>query len=215
MKFELEARKRTLQGSGASRRLRREKRVPAIVYGGTTAPLMIDLDHNEILLSLRKEGFRSSVLTLKLDGKSQQALLRDAQVHPWKPLVLHCDFLRVDATHAIHQRIPLHFVNGEIAPGVKLEGGAVAAALNDIEVSCLPQHLPAFIEVDLKDMAMGDTIHVSGLVFPDKVTPVVSGDDQVVVSIIAPKVVEEEEGEEGEEAKAEGDEDEKADKDDS
>jgi len=114
-------------------------------------------------------------------------------VHPWKPLVLHCDFLRVDATHTIEQRIPLHFLNGEIAPGVKLEGGAVAAAINDIEVSCLPQDLPAFIEVDLKDLAMGDTIHLSELVFPDKVTPVVSGDDQVVVSIIAPKVVEEDE----------------------
>ena len=153
--------------------------------------MMIDIDHNDILLSLRKEAFRSSVLTLKLDGKRQQALLRDAQMHPWKPLVLHCDFLRVDATHAIHQRIPLHFLNGEIAPGVKLEGGAVAPALNDIEVSCLPQHLPAFIEVDLKELGLGDTIHVSQLVFPDKVTPVVAGDDQVVVSIIAPKVVEE------------------------
>jgi large subunit ribosomal protein L25 len=116
MKFEIEARERTLQGSGASRRLRRENRVPAIVYGGTRDPLMIDIDHNEILLNLRKEGFRSSVLTLKLDGKRQQALLRDAQVHPWKPLVLHCDFLRVDATHTIEQRIPLHFLNGEIAP---------------------------------------------------------------------------------------------------
>ncbi|EXI80365.1 MAG: General stress protein CTC [Candidatus Accumulibacter appositus] len=214
MKFEIEARKRTLQGSGASRRLRREKRVPAIVYGGTADPLMIDIDHNEILLNLRKEGFRSSVLTLKLDGKRQQALLRDAQVHPWKPLVLHCDFLRVDATHAIEQRIPLHFLNGEIAPGVKLQGGAVAAALNDIEVSCLPQHLPAFIEVDLKELSIGDMIHVSELVFPDKVTPVVSGDDQVVVSIIAPKLVEEDEvegeEEEGAEAAAEEEKDDKA-----
>jgi large subunit ribosomal protein L25 len=131
-------------------------------------------------------------------------LLRDAQVHPWKPLVLHCDFLRVDATHTIEQRIPLHFLNGEIAPGVKLEGGAVAAALNDIEVSCLPQDLPAFIEVDLKELSIGDMIHVSELVFPDKVTPVVSGDDQVVVSIIAPKVAEEDEveGEEEEGAEA-------------
>ena len=214
MKFEIEARERTLQGSGASRRLRRENRVPAIVYGGTRKPLMIDIDHNEILLNLRKEGFRSSVLTLRLDGKSQQALLRDAQVHPWKPLVLHCDFLRVDATHAIHQRIPLHFLNGDIAPGVKLEGGAVAPALNDIEVSCLPQHLPAFIEVDLKDLALGDTIHVYELVFPDKVAPVVTGDDLVVVSIIAPKVVEEEaEGEEGAEIEAAADVD-KEDKDD-
>ena len=120
----------------------------------------------------------------------------------------------MDATHAIHQRIPLHFLNGDIAPGVKLEGGAVAPALNDIEVSCLPQHLPAFIEVDLKDLALGDTIHVSELVFPDKVAPVVTGDDLVVVSIIAPKVVEEEaEGEEGAEIEAAADVD-KEDKDD-
>ncbi|WP_291993042.1 50S ribosomal protein L25/general stress protein Ctc [Candidatus Accumulibacter sp. ACC003] len=189
MKFQLEARKRTLQGSGASRRLRHANRVPAIVYGGTAAPLMIDLDHNGILLNLRKEAFGSSVITLMIDGTRQDAILRDSQMHPWKPLVLHCDFLRVDATHAINQTIPLHFLNGDIAPGVKLGGGAVAPAMNEIEISCLPQDLPAFIEVDLKDLELGDSIHVSQLAFPDKVTPVLAGDDQVVVSIIAPKVV--------------------------
>ncbi|HRD94706.1 MAG TPA: 50S ribosomal protein L25/general stress protein Ctc [Accumulibacter sp.] len=206
MKFQLEARKRTLQGSGASRRLRRAHRVPAIVYGGTAAPLLIELDHNEILLSLRKEAFGSSVITLMIDGARQDAILRDSQMHPWKPLVLHCDFLRVDATHAIHQTIPLHFVNGDIAPGVKLAAGVVAPVLNDIEVSCLPQDLPAFIEVDLKDLELGDSIHLSQLVFPANVTPVGSGDDLVVVSIQAPKVTAADAAEDAEDAAAAGEE---------
>ncbi len=206
MKFQLEARKRTLQGSGASRRLRRAQRVPAIVYGGTAAPLLIELDHNEILLSLRKEAFGSSVITLMIDGARQDAILRDSQMHPWKPLVLHCDFLRVDATHAIHQTIPLHFVNGDIAPGVKLAAGVVAPVLNDIEVSCLPQDLPAFIEVDLKDLELGDSIHLSQLVFPANVTAVGSGDDLVVVSIQAPKVTAADAAEDAEDAAAAGEE---------
>ncbi len=184
MKFQIEANKRTLQGSGASRRLRRANRVPAIVYGGAAAPELIDIDHNEILLNLRKEAFHSSVLTLKIDGVAQSVVLRDSQSHPWKPLVLHCDFQRVDATHAIHQRIPLHFVNDELAPGVKIGGGSVAHIINDIEVTCLPQDLPAYIEVDLQNLEAGHSIHISELAFPAGVSPVVHGDDQVVVTIM-------------------------------
>ena len=201
MTFELHARKRTLQGSGASRRLRREKRVPAIVYGGSAAPLLIDLDHNEILLNLRKEAFHASVLTLDVDGATQSVVLRDSQMHPWKPLVLHCDFQRVDATHAIHQRVPLHFVNADIAPGVKIGGGNVAHILNDIEVTCLPQDLPAYIEVDLKNLESGHALHVSELVFPAGVKPVTHGDeDPVVASIPARKGGAETDAAEGEAA---------------
>ncbi len=183
MKFELNAQKRTLQGSGASRRLRHANKVPAIVYGGTAAPLSIQLEHNQILLSLKKEAFHSSVLTLNIDGATETVLLRDAQVHPYKALVLHCDFQRVDTTHAIHQKVPLHFINADQAPGVKLTGGNVSHVIGEIEVTCLPQDLPAFIEVDLKDLAAGQSIHVSQLTFPAGVKPVVHGDDGVVALI--------------------------------
>jgi len=183
MKFELNAQKRTLQGSGASRRLRHANKVPAVVYGGAAAPMSIQLDHNQILLSLKKEAFHASVLTLNIDGATETVLLRDAQVHPYKALVLHCDFQRVDTTHAIHQKVPLHFINADQAPGVKLTGGNVSHVMGEIEVSCLPQDLPAFIEVDLKDLAAGQSIHVSQLTFPAGVKPVVHGDDGVVALI--------------------------------
>ena len=198
MKFEINAQKRTLQGSGASRRLRRANKVPGIVYGGTAVPTLIEIEHNDLLLSLRKEAFHSSVLTIKIDGVAESVLLRDSQMHPYKPLVQHVDFLRVDATHAIHQRVPLHFLNAEVSPGVKLAGGNVSPAMNDIEVSCLPQDLPPFIEVDLKDMEVGQSIHLSQIVFPKGVAPTAhTDDDPVVVTISAKKaeVVEEGEGE--------------------
>jgi len=188
MKFELNAYKRELQGSGASRRLRRANKVPGIIYGGAAAPALIELDHNDLLLALRKEAFHSSVLSLKIDGKVETVLLRDSQMHPYKPLVLHVDFLRVDATHAIHQKVPLHFVNADIAVGVKLDGGVVSHAMNEIDVACLPQDLPAFIEVDLKDLKGGQTLHVSQLAYPQGVKPVMHGnDDPVVVAITVKK----------------------------
>ena len=203
MNFELTAQTRTLQGSGASRRLRSAKKVPGIIYGGAAAPTMIELDHNELILALRKEAFHSSVLTVKVDGVAESVLLRDSQMHPYKPLVMHVDFLRVDAAHAIHQKVPLHFINGDAAPGVKLSDGIISPAMNDLEVSCLPQDLPAFIEVDLKDLDVGQTIHVSQIVLPQGVKAIAHGsDDPVVVSITAKKSapVEGEEGEAGEAA---------------
>ena len=196
MKFELNAQVRTLQGSGASRRLRHANKVPGIIYGGTAAPIMIELDHNTLLLSLRKEAFHASVLTVNVDGKAETVLLRDSQMHAYKPLVLHVDFLRVDTTHAIHQKVPLHFINAEIAPGVKLAGGNVSPAMNEIEVTCLPQDLPAFIEVDLKSLEGGQSLHVSQLVFPNGVKPITHGtDDAVVVSISVKKAAAAAEGE--------------------
>ncbi len=198
MKFEVNAQPRSLQGSGASRRLRRANKVPGIVYGGTAAPALIELEHNDLLLSLRKEAFHASVLTLKIDGKAQNVLLRDSQMHPYKPLVLHVDFMRVDESHAIHQKVPLHFINADIAPGVKISGGLVSHAMNDIEITCLPKDLPPFIEVDLKAMEAGQTIHVSQIVFPKGVKPVTHGNDDPVVvalSIKKAEVVEVAEGE--------------------
>ena len=196
MKFELNASKRELQGSGASRRLRRANKVPGIIYGGVAAPALIELDHNDILLALRKEAFHSSVLTIKLDGAVETVLLRDSQMHPYKPLVLHVDFLRVDATHAIHQKVPLHFINADLAPGVKIGGGTVSHAMNDIDVTCLPQDLPAFIEVDLKDLEGGQTLHVSQLSYPKGVKPVMHGEDDPVVVAITVKKAAAAEGEE-------------------
>lgn len=187
MKFELNAQKRTLQGSGASRRLRAANKVPAIVYGGAAAPLAIELDHNTILLALRKEAFHASVLTLVVDGAGESVLLRDVQMHAYKPLVLHVDFQRVDPNQTIHQKVPLHFVNADIAPGVKLSGGNVSHVMNEIEISCLPKDLPEFIEVDLKDLAAGHSIHVSQLTLPAGVKAVVHGDDGVVALIQAKK----------------------------
>ena len=202
MKFELNAQARTLQGSGASRRLRRANKVPGIIYGGSGAPEMIEIPHNDLLLALRKEAFHSSVISINLAGKAQTVLLRDAQMHAYKPLVLHVDFQRVDATHAVHQKVPLHFINADLAPGVKLGGGTVSHAMNDIDVTCLPQDLPAFIEVDLKELQAGQTLHVSQLVFPQGVKPIVHGSDDPVVVAITAKRAAAAEGEEGEAAPA-------------
>ena len=188
MKFELNAQKRTLQGSGASRRLRHANKVPGIIYGGAADPLMIELPHNDLLLALRKEAFHASVVTINVDGKAEAVLLRDSQMHPYRPLVLHVDFLRVDTTHAIHQKVPLHFINAEVAPGVKVAGGIVSPAMVELDISCLPQDLPTFIEVDLSKLEAGHAIHVSQLALPKGVTANIhSGDDPVVVTIVLKK----------------------------
>ena len=188
MQFEMTAKKRNDQGTGASRRLRRAGRVPAIVYGGAEAAQAIDLDMNTVLLNLRKEAFHASVLTLNIDGKKQPVLLRDNQMHPYRAIVLHVDFQRVDANQKLHQKVPLHFVNADIAPGVKLSGGLVSHALNELDVSCLPVNLPAFIEVDLKELKVGQSIHFKDLTLPKGVTFVSHGQDNpVIVSIVAKK----------------------------
>ena len=187
MNYEINAQPRTEQGSGASRRLRHANKVPGIIYGGTTAPTMVEMDHNPLIIALRKESFHASVLTLKIGDVVETVLLRDVQMHPYKSLVLHVDFQRVDATHAIHQKVPLHFINGDVAPGVKLSGGIVSPALNELDVSCLPQDLPSFIEVDLKDLKAGQTIHVSQMTLPKGVKAIVHGDDDPVVVVITVK----------------------------
>lgn len=184
MAFEITAQTRTVQGSGASRRLRREDKVPGIVYGGTAAPQTIELDHNTLLLALRKEAFHSSVLNLVVDGQKQPVLLRDTQVHAYKPRVLHVDFLRVDATHELHIKVPLHFVNEESAPGVKQGGGHFNHVLTELEISCLAKDLPEFIEVDVGALNVGQNLHVSQLRLPKGVKAVLHGDDQVVVAIV-------------------------------
>ncbi len=185
MQFEINATKRDVQGSSASRRLRRAGRVPGIVYGGTAAPQMIEFDHNELYQALRKEAFHSSVINLNLGGAKEMCLLRDVQMHPYKLLIKHVDFQRIDATHEIHQKVPLHFVNAEIAPGVKLDGGMVQHVITELDVKCLPKDLPGFIEVDLKDLKGGQSLHVSQLALPAGVTVVHHGEgDPVVAGIV-------------------------------
>jgi large subunit ribosomal protein L25 len=185
MQFEINAQARTLQGSGASRRLRRAGKVPGIIYGGAAAPQAIEIDHNDLLLNLKKEAFHASILNIVLDGKKQQVLLRDTQRHAFKPLILHIDFQRVDATHELHIKVPLHFVNEDIAPGVKLSGGLVNHVITELDVHCLPKDLPAFIEVDLAALNVGDSIHLSQIKLPKGVKLVQhSADDSVVVGVV-------------------------------
>jgi large subunit ribosomal protein L25 len=187
MQIEVNAQSRKLQGTGASRRLRRDGKVPGIVYGGTDQPLVIELAHNEFMLQLRKETIHSSILTLVVDGQKQQVLLRAVNMHPWRQQVQHVDFQRVLADQKIHMKVPLHFVNAEIAVAVKLGGALVSHVLNELDVSCLPADLPEFIEVDLKDIQVGQTIHVSDLVLPKGVEAVQRAENPAVALAMLPR----------------------------
>ena len=186
MHIEINASKREAQGTGASRRLRRAGRVPGIVYGGGKDAQAVDLDHKELFFALKNEAFHSSVLDMVLDGSKEAVLLRDFQMHPYKPLVLHVDFQRVDATHKVHLKVPLHFVNADVAPGVKLGGGVVNHILTEVDVICLPDALPEFIVVDLGKMEAGQSLHLSDLTLPAGVelSALARGDDHGVVNII-------------------------------
>ncbi len=179
---------RKLQGTGASRRLRITGTTPGIVYGGTAAVQMIELNHNDLYHALKKETFHASILDLEIDGKPQKALLRDYQMHPFKQLVLHIDFQRVEADRPIHMKVPLHFVGAENSPAVKLSKGMVNHPMNELNVSCLPADLPEFITVDLSEMVAGKSLHVSDLTLPKGVTAVVHGGaaDPVVASAVLP-----------------------------
>ena len=167
--------KRTLQGTGASRRLRIAGQTPGIIYGGTEAPVTISLDHNALYHALKKEVFHSSILDLEIDGVSQQVLLRDFQVHAFKQLVLHADFQRVHADQKIHMKVALHFINADVSPAVKAHSATISHVMSEIEVSCLPGALPEFITVDLANIDVGHSIHVTDLVLPEGVTVVSHG----------------------------------------
>jgi large subunit ribosomal protein L25 len=172
---------RTAQGSGASRRLRRSGKVPGIIYGGTVTPTSIEIDHNPLYHSLRVEAFHSSILDMELDGKPEKVLLRDVQWHAYKPQVMHIDFQRVAADQKIHVKVPLHYVNQEISPAVKISAAIVSHVLSEIDVTCLPGALPEFIEVDLSGLTAGHPIHLSDVKFPDGVTPVQAKENPVLV----------------------------------
>ena len=157
---------RTLQGTGASRRLRIAGQTPGIVYGGTSAPLNITVDHNALYHALKKEAFHASILDLEIDGKVEQVLLRDFQVHAYKQLVLHVDFQRIDASQSLTAKVPVHFINAEVSPAVKLSAGIISHVVTELEVSCLPKNLPEFITVDLKTLDVGHSIHLADVTLP-------------------------------------------------
>lgn len=191
MQIEVTATSRSVQGTGASRRLRRDGKVPGILYGGKEPAQVIELDHNALHRLLKQEAFHASILSMKVDGKKQRVLLRNVHMHPWKPMVMHVDFQRVAKDQKIHIKVPLHFINAEIAPGVKVDGGIVSHVMNEVEISCLPDNLPEFIEVDLASLELGDSVHLSNLKFPQDVesTALVRGNDSVVATVQVPKVI--------------------------
>ncbi|SEP00379.1 50S ribosomal protein L25/general stress protein Ctc [Nitrosovibrio sp. Nv6] len=191
MQIEISAKKRTLQGKGASRRLRGSGTVPGVIYGGESPAQAIQLDHNSLYHQLKQEAFHASILSMEVEGQKERVLLRDIQMHPFKLQVLHIDFQRVDPNKKIHMKVPLHFMNEEIAPGVKLSSGIVSRVLTELDVSCLPKDLPEFISVDLADLAAGNTIHLSDLQLPEgvEVPSLVKGDDLPVATIVIPRAV--------------------------
>lgn len=166
---ELAAQGRNDQGKGASRRLRRVGHVPAIVYGANQPPQNIQFEHNTLALAARNEWFTSAILDLLIDGNRQKVLLRDIQKHPFKPQLLHLDFLRVNENQAIRVRVPLHFINQEKSSAGKTSGVVVSHAMTDIEISCLPKNLPEYLEIDLIELKLGDIVHMSDIQLPEGV----------------------------------------------
>ena len=194
--FNIKATVRTDKGKGASRRLRHADKVPAILYGGKDEPIALELDHNKVNNMADYEAFYSHILTLEIDGKKHQAILKDMQRHPYKPKLTHLDFQRVEKGHKLHTHVPLHFLNEETAKGVKDERGVVVFHVNDVEIMVLPKDLPEYLEVDIANLSVGDTIHLTDLNLPEGVELVelTKGEDhdQAVVSITAPRVEKEE-----------------------
>ncbi len=191
-KFELTAEPRSVQGKGASRRLRRTGRVPAILYGAGKPPLMMTLDHNSTLRHLENQRFHTAILRLTTCADTDQAILRDWQMHPVKPQVLHVDLQRISATEKLHMRIPLHFTGADVAPGVKLDGGIVAHLMTEIDITCLPKDLPEFLTADLSQMQLNQSVHLSDIKLPEGVTitSLAHGGENLAVATI--KIVREE-----------------------
>ncbi|GAB1262538.1 50S ribosomal protein L25/general stress protein Ctc [Aurantivibrio plasticivorans] len=190
--FTLDANARADVGKGASRRLRREAaQVPAIIYGGKKKPENVSILHKDLMKQLENEAFYSHIITLNVDGKAQDVILKDLQRHPAKPQVLHADFLRVSKSQKLHTKVPLHFINEASSKGVKMQGGVVSHSMTELDITCLPQNLPEFIEVDLAEVEVGQIIHISDLKLPKGVESVAlsHGEDHdlPVASINKPK----------------------------
>jgi large subunit ribosomal protein L25 len=189
--FELRAEVRTDAGKGASRRLRHQGKVPAILYGAGEPPLMLLLEHNPVMHSLENEAFYSHVLSVNIGGKSVRAVLKDLQRHPYRALIMHLDLQRVSETEKLRMTVPLHFLGQEVAPGVKLGGGIIVHMLTEVEVSCLPKDLPEYLEVDVSHLNLNETLHLSNIRLPSGVEIIElthgAEHDQPVVSVHVPR----------------------------
>lgn len=190
MKIAIKAEPRSVQGTGASRRLRRESKVPGIVYGAGKDATPIEVDHKDLWFKLKMEAFHASILDMEIGTEKSQVLLRDYQMHPFRPIILHVDFQRIAADRKIHMSVPLHFVNEEISPGVKVAGGLIEHVMKELEISCLPRDLPEFIQVDLANLQAGHSLHVSALALPAGVEAIVpKGEDPTVATVVIPRVM--------------------------
>lgn len=208
--FKLTATARKDIGKGASRRLRHSGNIPAIVYGAGQEPTTVCLQHNEVQMALANEAFYSHILTLDIDGKTEKVVLRDLQRHPYLPRLLHLDLQRISATEKLTMRIPLHFLGGAMAPGVKLSGGLISHLMTEVEVRCLPADLPEFIDADLSKLELNQALHLSELPLPKgvEIVDLAHGEDKPVATVYIPRAVVEETATaapaEGEAAAAEG-----------
>ena len=184
---------RAKQGTGASRRLRISGRTPGIIYGGSGTPELVELDHNALWHALKKEAFHSAILDMEKDGKTSKVLLRDVQYHPFKQLVLHIDFLRVEADHKLSMKVPVHYSGDELSPAVKTENCIANHVVTELLISCLPADLPEFIAVDLSGLKKGSSLHLNDITLPKGVSAVTHGvKNPVLVSVVAlaaPEVV--------------------------
>ncbi|MCZ6666523.1 MAG: 50S ribosomal protein L25/general stress protein Ctc [Gammaproteobacteria bacterium] len=202
--FEIVAETRDVKGKGASRRLRRDGKVPAILYGAGSEPVAIQIAHQEMLQQTGNEAFYSTILTLKLNGTAEKVVIKDLQRHAYKATIMHMDFQRVDEAAVITMRVPIHFINEEHCVGVRTGGGIISHVLTELEITCLPKDLPEYIEVDVQALELGEAIHVSDLVMPEgaAITALQHGGDGSgpVVSVQMPKLVIEDLEEEAAEA---------------
>lgn len=189
--FTLSATARNDVGKGASRRLRRASQVPAIVYGTDREPQAITLMHNAVINALKEEAFYSHILSLTIDGKEEKVVLRDLQRHHFKPQILHIDFQRISETEKLTMLVPLHFIGGDVAPGVKMDGGIVAHLITEVDIRCLPKDLPEFITVDISQLRLNQTLHFSDLQLQSGVELVdlVHGENKSVVTVYIPRAI--------------------------
>lgn len=191
--FEISAEKREDVGKGASRRLRRDGKVPGIVYGAESEPTMISLDHDEIMHHLDHEVFYSHILTLNIGNNTESVVLKELQRHPFKRRLMHIDLLRIKANESINMRVPLHFINEEKCIGVKRDGGVINHLMTDLEIECLPKNLPEYIEVDMLNVKLGQTLHTSELSLPEgvEIYALNHGDNENhgVATVYMPRVV--------------------------
>ena len=211
--FVVAAEPRKDQGKGASRRLRRTGKVPAILYGAGKEPVLLTLDHNELLKQLDNEAFYSHILTVDMGGSKEQAILKDMQRHPAKPFIMHMDFMRVSAGEKIRVNVPLHLTGTEAAPGVKIGGGIVTHTVTEVEINCLPKDLPEYIEVDVSELELGQSLHLSDIKLPKgaELVQLLQGEehDVAIVAVQSTRGAADDTGTEaaaGEESEAEGEE---------